>query len=111
MATKEEVIKALEEVKAKFEDPTLKKKFGTFTKNMQFTFSDLGTSFAFEIVNGEVKSMEEKEIEKPDISATTDSETFLGIANKSISSMHAYTSGKIKVKGAMTDLLKLQKIL
>ena len=67
--------------------------------------------YAFSVANGEVKSMEERAIENPDINVTIDGSVLLEIINKSTNAMQAYMAGKIKVKGSMTDLLKLQKLL
>ena len=111
MASREEVMKGLERVKARFDDPAIKEKFKDFTKKMQFSFTDLNTSFVMDIENGEVRSLEEKNIEKPDILVTTTSDIFLGILDKKVNPMTSYMTGKIKVKGAMGDLLKLQKIM
>jgi len=60
MTDKKKIEDALNLVKAKFDDPKLKPRFSSFTKNMQFTFTDFG---------------------------------------------------KLKAKGKLTDLLKLQKLL
>jgi putative sterol carrier protein len=111
MATKEEVTGVLTTMKSKLEDPANQQSFQTFTKTMQFTFPDLNTSFLFRIENGAVKEFGESSVEKPDILVTASSDTLVGIVNKKLSPMSAYTTGKIKVKGSMGDLMKLQKIM
>ena len=111
MATKEEVMNGLNKVKSRLDDPTTKEKFKDFTKKMQFIFTDLNTSYVMEVVNGEAKSLKEESIEKPDIMVTIKSDVFLGILDKKINPVTSYMTGKIKVKGAMGDLLKLQKIM
>jgi len=55
--------------------------------------------------------MEEKKVENPDILVTVDSNVFIDIINKKTNPMKAYTTGKLKAKGKLTDLLKLQKLL
>lgn len=97
-------------MKTKLEDPANKASFQTFTKTMQFTFPDLNTSFLFKIENGAVKEFGEASVEKPDISVTASSDTLVAIMNKKMNAMSAYTTGKIKVKGSMGDLMKLQKL-
>jgi len=111
MATKEEVMNGLNKVKSRLDDPTTKEKFKDFTKKMQFIFTDLNTSYVMEVVNGEAKSLKEESIEKPDIMVTIKSDVFLGILDKKLNPVTSYMTGKIKVKGAMGDLLKLQKIM
>ena len=111
MTTKDEVMNGLNKVKSRLDDPTIKEKFKDFTKKMQFTFTDLNTSYVMDVVNGEAKSLKEESIEKPDIIVTLKSDVFLSILDKKMNPVTSYMTGKIKVKGAMGDLLKLQKIM
>jgi putative sterol carrier protein len=111
MATKEEVLNGLNKVKSRLDDPITKEKFKDFTKKMQFSFTDLNTNYVMDVVNGEAKSLKEESVEKPDIMVTIKSDVFLGILAKKINPVTSYMTGKIKVKGAMGDLLKLQKIM
>lgn len=111
MATKEEVLNGLNKVKSRLDDTTIKEKFKDFTKKMQFTFTDLNTSYILDVVNGEAKSLKEETIEKSDILVTIKSDVFLAILDKKINPVTSYMTGKIKIKGAMSDLLKLQKIM
>ena len=111
MATKEEVMSGLQKVKSRLDEPATKEKFKDFTKKMQFSFTDLNTNYVMDVVNGEAKSLKEETVEKPDIVVTIKSDIFLGILDKKINPVTSYMTGKIKVKGAMGDLLKLQKIM
>jgi putative sterol carrier protein len=78
---------------------------------MQFNFPDLSTSFVVRIENGAVKDLSESSLEKPDVSVTASSDTLVAIMAKKMSGMSAYTTGKLKVRGSMRDLLKLQKLM
>jgi putative sterol carrier protein len=111
MGTKEEVKKGMERVAAKLEDPELKEEFKKFYKSVQFVYTDLNSSYVMELAGGEVKEIKEGTVDRPNIIVTIDSDTFLGIVNKEIDAISAFSQGKIKFKGAMTDLLKLQKLL
>ena len=111
MATKEEVKKGLKRVAAKFDDPELRKEFERFYKSLQFVYPDINLSYVMEIAGGEVKELKEGTVERPNVVVTIDSDTFLAILNKETNAIDAYSAGKIKYKGAMTDLLKLQKLL
>ena len=111
MSSKQEIEDALNQVKLKFDDPKLKPRFVGYTKNMQFTFPDLNATYLIKVNNGAVQSVSEESIPTPDINVTIDSETLIGIMNKTINPMTAYQTGKLKAKGNLTDLLKLQKLL
>lgn len=111
MADKTEIMNILEQIKAKFDDPKLKSRFEGFSKNLQFTFTDMNTSFLMSVEKGVVKTLAEKTIEQPDIHVTTDSDILIGIINKKTNPMTAYSTGKLRAKGQLNDLLKLQKLL
>jgi putative sterol carrier protein len=111
LTQKEEVLVALNGVKSKLESPALQSSFRDFTKTMQFNLPDLGTSYLFRIENGILKELSESSVEKPDISVTSSSDTLLAIMNRKMGAMSAYTTGKLKVRGSMKDLLKLQKLM
>ena len=111
MATKEDIKKAFDEIKAKYKDKKFKK-YQNYSKNIQFIFLDLNTSFLVDIAEGKIKSIEEKTISEPDVIVTTDSNTFLDIFNKKIKPLRAFRTGKLKFEGAtLIDLLRLQKVL
>ncbi len=111
MATKKEIEDALNMVKKKFDDPKLKARFANYTKTMQFSFTDLNTKYLIRVKNGEVESMKEESIDSPDINVIIESGILIDILNKKMNPMKAYTTGKLKAKGKLTDLLKLQKLL
>ena len=111
MATKKEIEDALKIIKNRFDDPKLKTRFANYTKNIQFTFDDLNTTYLIKITNGELESLKEESIDSPDIQVIIESRIMIDILNKKINPMKAYTTGKLKAKGKLTDLLKLQKLL
>jgi putative sterol carrier protein len=111
MAEKMDIERALNSIKEKFNDPKLKPRFIGFTKNMQFTFPDVGFSYLIRVVDGQVQYLGEESMPNPDILVTIESTVLIDILNRKINPMKAYTTGKIKTKGKLTDLLKLQKLL
>ena len=111
MSDNKDIEEALELVKQKFNDPKLKPRFAHFTKNMQFTFTDLNTAYLMRVTNGEVQSLKQESIDSPDIHVTIESQILIDILHKKMNPMKAYTTGKLKAKGKLTDLLKLQKLL
>jgi putative sterol carrier protein len=111
MVAKEEVLKALEGVRTKFEDPATKSKFKGFDRTLQFYFTDLDTSFHTRIHEDTIDPFIEGTVEKPHLLVTTDRGTLLGIMKGSLSPVDAYSVGKLKAKGSLTDLLKLQLLM
>ena len=114
MADLQEVLTALESIREKINnDEKIGKKFRKWEgKTMEFKLSDLDTSVVITFGPAMVESIEESTpLEKPTILITADGETISKVFTGEISGMKAYTAGKIKVKGAMTDLLKLQKLM
>jgi 3-hydroxyacyl-CoA dehydrogenase/3a,7a,12a-trihydroxy-5b-cholest-24-enoyl-CoA hydratase len=111
MATKGEIENALKTIAGKLDDPKLKERFMNFNKTMQFNFKDAGLNYNLAFEKGTVKGIKEGAVEKPDVSVEMDSDTFIAILKKEINPINAYSAGKIKVNGEMSDLLKLQKLL
>ncbi|MFX0167718.1 MAG: SCP2 sterol-binding domain-containing protein [Candidatus Hodarchaeota archaeon] len=111
MVTKEELLKVLESVRTKFEDPDTKPKFKGFDRTLQFHFTDLDTSFHTRIHKETMEPFTKGELETPNLLVTTDSGTFVDIIQGNLSPLDAYSVGKLKVKGSMTDLLKLQILM
>lgn len=87
------------------------KRFSKWNKSMAITFTDFDKTYISTVTEGKPSDPELQSIDSADVWIRTDSATFIGIMNGSISGMKAYTSGKLKIKGAMTDLLKLQKLM
>jgi len=106
-----DVMPYLEQIRAKFDDPTMQEKMKGFTKTLQFNFSDTGKTFVMTITDGKSATLKEEKLEKPDIQVTWSSDTFVGIQEKKVNATTAFMSGKLKVKGSMDDLMKLQKVM
>lgn len=111
MASKQEVREGLERVAAKFQSSELKEHYKRFTKTVQFDYPDINVSYVMEVSRGQVKDLKEGPVARPDIVVALDSETFLAILDKKTNALDAYSNGKIRYKGAMTDLLRLQRLL
>jgi len=111
MPTKEQVLESLDGIRKKFDDPDIREKFKGFKREMQFKFMDIGANYVLSITEDANATLKEGTTETPHITIETDSATFLGVRNKTISGTQAYMSGKLKVKGVMSDLLKLQRLM
>jgi putative sterol carrier protein len=111
MSARKEIENGLEKVVAKFKDTDLKEHYKRFSKSIQFVYPDLDLSYVMEISCGKVEELREGTKTRPDIYVKIDSETFLDILKGKTNALDAYSKGKIKYIGAMTDLLKLQRLL
>ena len=87
------------------------KRFNKWNKSMAITFNDIDKTYVSFITEGKPSDPELRAIDNADVWIRTDTATFIGIMHGEVSGMKAYTSGKLKIKGAMTDLLKLQKLM
>ncbi len=81
-----------------------------FTKTLQFKFTDTDEAWLIRAVDG-VPTLTQEAVEKPDILVTLASDILAGIMDKKINGATAYMQRKIQVKGAMEDLMKLQKLM
>lgn len=111
MTSKDEILQILDRVRKKFDDPTTKGKFSGFDRTLQFLFTDLKVSFHTRVHNQMMEPFSEGSLEKPNLLVTTDSGTLIGIMKGTLSPLDAYSVGKLKAKGSMTDLLKLQILM
>jgi putative sterol carrier protein len=102
---------AINKMLENFNTEKAKKSFRKWTKTMAFVFTDLEKTYYTNIEQGTPGEVIEGEPEKAHVKITTDSQTWNGIMNGDINAMKAYTAKKLKVKGSMPDLLKLQKIM
>lgn len=109
-----EVLAGINKVLSKLMEEENQRRFRKWNKSIAFTFKELGKTWTTTLVAGVPGDVEELGIDKStkyDIQVLTDAETWLGILNKEIKAMSAVTSGKLKIEGKMTDLIKLKRVL
>ena len=81
-----------------------------YNKTVQFEVTG-DDPFYVDIKGGKNLAIINGKLQKPDITIFSDSETMTGINSGKVNSMQAFMAGKIKIKGAMMELVKLQKII
>ena len=108
--TKEKILAMLQTLGEKFENPKIQRRFKAYNKSLQFIFPDIDTKVFMKIGDAELLEVAEGEIES-ELQITKDSSVFIAIIEKTESPMAAYSAGKLKTKGEVPDLLKLQKLL
>ncbi|MFX1536090.1 MAG: SCP2 sterol-binding domain-containing protein [Promethearchaeota archaeon] len=106
-----EVLDTIKTMLERFKTEKNQKRFRKWNKTMAFTITDLEKTWVTVIEEGVPSELEEKMPENADIWIKIDSTTWKGIIDGTESAMNAYTKGKIKIKGKMTDLLKMQKLM
>jgi putative sterol carrier protein len=109
--SKEEHITAVEKLRDNFLNEKAKKTFRKWNKTMGVEFTDIDKIYYFNIEAGVPGDVTEGIPEKINVKITTDTDTWVKIMNGELGGMKAYTSKKLKVKGSMPDLLKLQKLM
>jgi|GEM_PF-796064 putative sterol carrier protein len=82
-----------------------------FTRAIQFSFTDTGESWLIRVIDGQEAVLSRELFEQPDIRVTSSTEILAGIMDGKISATTAYLQRKIQVRGAMEDLIKMQKIM
>ena len=95
----------------RFANPTVQASLKGFTKTLQFKFTDTTENWLIKTVDGKEAALTQEMVEKPDILVTMTSDILAGIMDKKINPTSAFMQRKIQVKGAMEDLMKLQKVM
>jgi putative sterol carrier protein len=101
----------LQKMVDRFADPGVQAALKGFTKTLQFKFPDTNESWVLRSVEGTSATLTQEAVEKPDILVTMATDILTGIMDKKINGTTAYMQRKIQIKGAMEDLMKLQKLM
>ena len=101
----------LEKMVAKFADPNIQASLKGFTKTLMFTFTDSKEDWLLKAVDGKEATLVKETSATPDMTVITTTDVLAGIMDKKVNAMTAYMQRKIQTKGAMEDLMKLQKIM
>jgi len=101
----------LQKMVERFANPSVQASLKGFTKSVQFKFTDTNEAWLLKTVDGKEAALTQEALEKPDILVTISTDILAGIMDKKVNGTTAYMQRKIQVKGAMEDLMKLQKIM
>jgi len=105
------VEQCLESFRLKFYDPRVVKDYkGWSGKVMQYHFTDTDQYYHIRFQDGQPQPAVKGKPEKADISYEMSAAVFLALTRRELSGLKAYALGKVKVRAAMPDLLKLQKL-
>jgi putative sterol carrier protein len=101
----------LQKMVDRFADPKVQAGLKGFTKSLQFKFTDTNEMWLIRCVDGKEATLTQEALEKPDILVTSTTDIMAGIMDKKVNGATAYMQRKIQTKGAMEDMMKLQKIM
>ncbi len=110
MGIKEDLLAGLAKWTAKLADPVIKEKFKDFNKTLQFNFPDQPFNIVM-IFKDQACELKEGAVPTPEIIITAKTDVILGITEGKIKPLPAFMTGKIKAKGGMQDLLKVQMLM
>lgn len=105
----EELLEGIKKMTSKLDDPKMQERFKGFEKTLQFVFTDTNnyalkfTPNSCEIIEGDVEDAE--------MIITTTSQTIIDLMNGELSPTKAFMGGKLKAKGPMKAMLKLQMLM
>lgn len=106
-----EMLPYLERIQKRFEDPNIQAALKGYTRIFQFEFTDTGESFYMKIENGQKCAVENGKAPAADLILTSTTDVVIGVMERRINPVTAYTTRKVRVLGSMEDLLKLQRLL
>jgi putative sterol carrier protein len=92
-------------------DPGMQASLKGFAKTLLFKFTDTEQDWLVRFEEGREATFAQETLDKPDITVTTSTDVLAGVMDRKINGMTAYMQRKIQTKGAMEDLLKLQKLM
>lgn len=106
-----DVYPMLSRIKEKFSDSATQESFKGFTKKIMFDFTDTKEQYVISVEDGKNASLEKTSSGNGDVVVTTTTDVLAGIMNKTTNPVTSYVTRKLKVKGSMEDLMKLQKLM
>ena len=101
----------LQRIVDRFSNPAVQTALRGFTRTLQFRFTDTNEDWLIRAVDGREATLTQETVERPDIVVTIATNVLAGIMDRRINPTTAYIQRKIQVKGAMQDLMRLQKLL
>ncbi|MHA2262412.1 MAG: SCP2 sterol-binding domain-containing protein [Candidatus Thorarchaeota archaeon] len=111
MSTKEKVVESLEKMVGKMDDPKYKSRFAQFNKTLQFIFTDDEDAICHIVFEGGTATLKDGKADQAELQITTTTEAIMAIMDGTLSPTRAFMGGKVKAKGPMNDLLKLQALM
>jgi putative sterol carrier protein len=106
-----DVYPLLSRLRDRFSEPAIQESFKGFTKKILFDFTDTKEQYLISVEDGKTATLEKVAAGAGDVVVTTTTDILSGIINKTVNPVTSYVMRKLKVKGSMEDLMKLQKLM
>lgn len=90
-------------------DEKLQKELDGVSRKIQMEFTD-GKSYHFLLEDTKISDFGEGDIDSPDITIISDTETIQMLFNKEMGPMKALATKRLKLKGSLQDMLKIRKL-
>lgn len=90
-------------------DEKLRKELEGVNRRIQIEVTD-GKNFNFVLENIRISDFVEGDMDSPDITIVSDTETIHGLFNGEIGPMKALATKKLRVQGSLSDMLKIRKL-
>ncbi len=109
--TKDEVTASLEKMVGKMDDPKYKSRYANFNKTLQFNFTDNEEAVCHIVFHEGTAKIVDGVDETAELVITTTTDAIMAIMDGSLSPTRAFMGGRVKAKGPMNDLIKLQALM
>ena len=102
---------SLTQMVGKLKNPKNKKRFANYSKTLQLEFTDDSDAACYIIFDKGTASIVAGVDETAELKITTTTDMIMAVISGAQSPTRAFVSGKIKAKGPMPDLMKLQALM
>jgi putative sterol carrier protein len=109
--TKDEVKTSLEKMIGKMDDPKYKSRYADFNRTLQFEFTDNEEAVCHIIFKEGTPTIVDGVSDTAELVITTTTNAIMEIIDGSLSPTRAFMGGRVKAKGPMNDLIKLQALM
>ena len=96
---------------AKMDDPKYKSRYANFNKTLQFHFTDSEEENCHIVFHEGTAKIVDGVNEAAELVITTTTDAIMAIMDGSLSPTRAFMGGRVKAKGPMNDLIKLQALM
>ncbi|MFW9786064.1 MAG: SCP2 sterol-binding domain-containing protein [Candidatus Thorarchaeota archaeon] len=111
MPTKDELKASLEKMVEKMDDEKYKARYADFNRTLQFQFTDNENAICHIIFKDGTATIVDGVDESAELVITTTTDAIMDIIAGELSPTRAFMGGKVKAKGPMNDLIKLQALM
>ncbi|MCI4346571.1 MAG: SCP2 sterol-binding domain-containing protein [Thermoplasmata archaeon] len=91
-------------------NPAIQTELQGVSRTIAIRLTDEG-HYSLELKEGKLSGLRSGETEKPDLTITTDSLTFLGLIRREIGPMKAIVTRRLAIDGSLEDKLLLRRLL